>query len=92
MNKKTYDDDDGHAVSNMDFTHQIHWYDSFSSHRDKKKKGPKKQSLAEANIVLTKGETKSYIWSALLAGLSIALVFVGAFYLFILFCINIWFQ
>lgn len=92
MSKKNFDEDDGRVVSDMSFTNQLHWYDSFISHRDKKKKGPKKQSLAEANIVLTKTETKSYIFSALLAGLSVGLVFVGAFYLFILFCINIWFK
>jgi len=91
MSKKDYDDDDGRVVSSMQFTEQTHWYDSFSSNRDKKKKGAKKQSLADANITLSKGETKSYLLSALLAGLSIGLVFVGAFYLFILFCINIWF-
>jgi hypothetical protein len=92
MSKKDYDDDDGRVVSDMRLTEQLHWYDSFSSDRDKKKKGLKKQSLAEANIVLSKGETKSYIFSALLAGLTIALVFIGSFYLFILFCIYIWFQ
>jgi len=92
MSKKIYDDDDGRIVSDMRFTEQLHWYDSFSSNRDKKKKGPKKQSLAEANIVLSKSETKSYIFSALLAGLTIAFVFLGSFYLFILFCIYIWFQ
>lgn len=92
MNKKTYDDDDGRIISDMSLTHQTHWYDSFSSDRDKKKRTTKKQSLAEANIVLSKSETKSYIFSALLAGITIALVFIGSFYLFILFCIYIWFQ
>jgi len=92
MSKNEYDDDDGRIVADMHFTEQLHWYDSFSSNRDKKKKGIKKQSLADANIVLSKSETKSYIFSALLAGVTIALIFIGAFYLFIMFCIHIWFR
>lgn len=92
MNKKEYDDDDGRVISDMSFTTQTHWYDSFSAHRDKKDKGPRKQSLAEANIVLSKDETRSYIFSALLAGLSIGFAFLGSFYLFILFCIHVWFK
>ena len=92
MSKKEYDDDDGRVVSDMHLTEQLHWYDSFSSDRDKNRKVTRKQSLAEANIILSKSETKSYIFSALLAGLTIALIFIGSFYIFILFCIHIWLQ
>jgi len=92
MSKKEFEDDDGRIVSDMTFLEKTTWYESFSALSNITKKEPKKQSLHEANIQLTKKETKSYVFSALLAGLSIALVFIGSFYLFILFCLNIWFK
>lgn len=40
---------------------------------------------------LTKQETRRVMLSATIAGLAIGLIFIGAMFLFLLFCINVWF-
>lgn len=41
---------------------------------------------------LTKQETRRMIISATAAGLVIGLIFIGAMFLFLMFCINVWFS
>lgn len=88
MSKQDYDDD-GRTVSDMTFTEKTTWYNTFRELSNRRSKTPKPQNIREANIELSKEETRSFIFSALLAGLSIAAVFIVTFYLFILFCIHI---
>lgn len=47
-------------------------------------KGPKDE--------MTREEQRAFMWGALKASLLVALVFIGVFFLFILFCDKIWFQ
>lgn len=85
-------DDDGRTVFDMTFTKETTWYESFAVLHDKKRKIQKRKSIHDANIKMTKKETKSVIFSAVLAGLGIGLIFIIVFYLFLLFCVNVWFQ
>lgn len=80
--KKTHDDDDNRVIAPMNVD-GMPWY----------QRGVKKQNNDGGEIEpLTKKETFSVLFSAILAGLAIALVMVLAGYLFILFCIHIWFR
>lgn len=76
MSKKTYDDDDGRVIANMNVP-GMPWYQGGASK-------PKRINYAENDepIVekapgadLTRGETASIIWAATKAALLIALVF-----------------
>ena len=80
--KKTYDDDDGRVIANMNVD-GMPWY-----LRDQK------QAISSNSNVedLTKEETRAIIWGTVKAGLLIAGVFLLAALIFILFCIHVWFQ
>lgn len=49
------------------------------------------QALYQQEEVMTKQETRRMIISATVSGLVIGVVFLGIMFLFILFCINVWF-
>ena len=79
--RKTYDDDDGRVIANMNVD-GMPWYLE-AAH--------KKQEQSRSELELTKEETKAVIWGAVKAGLLIAGVFVLGALIFILFCLHIWF-
>lgn len=49
------------------------------------------QELYQQEEMLTKQETRRMIVSATAAGLVIGFVFLGIMFLFLMFCINVWF-
>ena len=80
--KKSYDDDDGRVISNMNVD-GMPWY----------LRDPKKAASSNSNMEdLTKEETRAIIWGTVKAGLLIAGVFLLAALIFILFCIHVWFK
>ena len=83
--KKTYDDDDGRVIANMNVD-GMPWY-----MRDTKVKATKEGSGSDFSD-LTKGETREIVKGAVKAGLLIGGIFILACFLFILFCIFIWFK
>ena len=96
MSKKKFVDDN-HTIVDMSLTKNTSWYNSFGeiAKRNREKRQEAKESEIRAipvDYFHSKKEERKFIFSALLAGLSIALVFVGGFYLFILFCLNVWFK
>lgn len=50
------------------------------------------ENLYKQEEQLTKQETRKMMVSATLAGLAIGIIFIGAMFLFIMFCINVWFK
>lgn len=80
--KKTYDDDDGRVIANMNVD-GMPWY-----LRDQKQATSSNSNVED----LTKEETRAIIWGTVKAGLLIAGVFLLAALIFILFCIHVWFQ
>jgi len=80
--KKTYDDDDGRVIANMNVD-GMPWY-----LRDQKKTASSNSGMED----LTKEETRAIIWGTVKAGLLIAGVFLLAALIFILFCIHVWFK
>ena len=76
---RQYDDDDGRVIASMDVD-GMPWSNSRPDQEDTPKPPP-----------MSRRETLQMICSALLAGLLIALLFVGAAFVFILFCIHVWF-
>lgn len=80
--KKTYDDDDGRVIANMNVD-GMPWY----------LQDQKQATSSNSNVEdLTKEETRAIIWGTVKAGLLIAGVFLLAALIFILFCIHVWFQ
>ena len=80
--KKTYDDDDGRVIANMNVD-GMPWY-----LRDQKRAKSSNSGVED----LTKEETRAIIWGTVKAGLLIAGVFLLAALIFILFCIHVWFK
>lgn len=81
--KKTYDDDDGRVIANMNVD-GMPWYLDDSA----KRQGGKNSDLSD----LTKGETWEIIKGTVKAGLAVGAVYLVAFALFILFCVFVWFR
>ena len=80
--KKTYDDDDGRVIANMNVD-GMPWY----------LQDQKRATSSNSNVEdLTKEETRAIIWGTVKAGLLIAGIFLLAALIFILFCIHVWFQ
>lgn len=80
--KKTYEDDDGRVVANMNVD-GMPWY-----MRTERKQTPENNDLSD----LSKGETWAIIKGTVKAGLLVGGVFVLACLLFILFCVFVWFR
>ena len=80
--RKTYDDDDGRVIANMNVD-GMPWYVDMAK---------KKQERTGDDPELTKEEMRYTIWGALKAGLLIAGVFVVGALIFILFCVFVWFK
>ncbi len=76
--EREYDDDNGETVANMN-VEGMPWY-----------KPPSPEGEQEPPPRLTGRETFSLIVNAMLAGLAIALIFIAAAALLILFCTTVW--
>ena len=84
--KKTYDDDDGRVIANMN-EDGMPW--SMSDVLSRRKKSDEKlQSSSDFSDV----DTREIIKGTVKAGLVIAGVFLAGAALFILFCLYIWFR
>lgn len=86
--KKTYDDDDGRVIANMNVD-GMPWYISDGAmRRNRTKKTDSSSDFSD----LSKGETREIVKGAVLAGLLIGGIFIAACLIFILFCIFVWFK
>jgi hypothetical protein len=83
--KKTYEDDDGRVIANMNIE-GTPWYVKKNPMQDKSLSG--ESSTEKTN----NKETFYIIRGALAAALLIALVFVAVFFIFLLFCTQVWFK
>lgn len=81
--KKTYDDDDGRVVANMNVD-GMPWY--VRDHRPQSQ-----QAAPDTGEKLTREEERVLLWGAVKAGLLVAGAFILGGLLFILFCLYIWF-
>lgn len=82
---KKFDDDDGRVICDMD-VEGMRWHDQ-RARREKAAQRPVPQGDQ-----LTQSESRRFTWNAILAGLSIVLVFSATWVLFILFCTQVWFR
>jgi len=97
MKKKQYDDDDGRKIADMsDVNVTAFGFDYNPKRRRSNKKAP---AVHETTVIdranaqpLTKEETRSMMFTAMLSGMGIALVFIVLAALFVLFCIYVWFR
>ncbi|MFC2064486.1 hypothetical protein ACFLXB_05275 [Chloroflexota bacterium] len=82
---KTYDDDDGRTIVNMDIE-GMRWHDKTV----KREKSNRQKPILGTQ--LTKSESRLYSWYSLIAGFVVASVFSATWILFVLFCTQIWFR
>jgi len=54
--------------------------------------GAEDKGIIDAPVKMTRRETIAFMSGVIKAALLISLAFIGGLYLFILFCINIWFK
>ena len=89
---KQYDDDDGRVIVNMDVP-GMRWHNSTNKTIETSKSSKPDQKWVGSQVMdLTRKELRQITWSALLAGLTIALVFSVTWILFTLFATQIWFR
>ncbi|NLM11871.1 MAG: hypothetical protein GX213_14085 [Clostridiaceae bacterium] len=82
MRKKSYDDDDGRVIANMNIE-GTPWY---------VKESHLQENSSSGEFVPDRKETYHIMKGALIAGLLIGFVFIAAFFIFLLFCTRVWFK
>ena len=96
MAKKQYDDDDGRLIADMSgVDSSLYTYSTIRKVKKKKKAeeiDKKNDPLHHEELVLTKRETRSMMFHAMLSSLLIGLVFVVLAALFLLFAVFVWFR
>ena len=96
MKKRIYDDDDGRVIANMDvdgmpYNSGMRGYlrrKRISDEAAREKNADPEQPQSEQKD--TPRQTLSLLLNGVLAGLTVALIFGGLGFLFILFCVNVW--
>ncbi|HZK27100.1 MAG TPA: hypothetical protein VFD00_06150 [Thermoclostridium sp.] len=83
--KKTYKDDDGRVIANMNIE-GTPWYVNKSSSQDNSLSGESETQKPNSK------ETFYIIRGALSAALLIAFVFILIFFVFLIFCTQVWFK
>jgi hypothetical protein len=86
---KQYDDDDGRVICDMDVD-GMRWHDK-RLHHERSATPVAVASVAESEH-MTESEARRFTFSAVLAGLTVALIFSAVWVLFILFCTKVWFR
>ncbi len=81
---KDYDDDDGRVIVNMD-VEGMPWH-------DKRVRREKREAKASRGPQMTRSEARRFTWYAVLAGLTIVLVFSVVWVLLTLFATQVWFR
>lgn len=100
--KKKYDDDDGRVIANMNVDGMpwnrdySMWFGGAFKPRYRKKIEAEMKNNSQAfdseELKMTKRETRVLILNAVVAVLLIGIVFAAAAFLFILFCLYVWFD
>lgn len=86
-NPKQYDDDDGRVICNMDIE-GMKWHDR----RIRRENREMRKASVLPRDQMTKSEARRYTWYAVLAGLTIVLVYSVVWVLFTLFLTKVWFR
>ncbi len=89
MEKNKFEDD-GRIIADMSYTEKMTWSDRYSVF-NRASKSSADVTTKIANTEMSNSESRKFMFSAMLAGLAVAMVFIVVFFVFILFCIYIWF-
>ena len=90
-NKKVYDDDDGRVISPMNVD-GMPWNRGAMTERPNKENNQNSESQSDNEIELTAKEKRAMMGGVFAAAFLVAGVFILAGFLFILFCLNVWFK
>ena len=90
-NKKTYDDDDGRVIANMNVD-GMPWHLRDGLQRRQKEQEERKDPNKLEFSDLTKEETREIVKGTMKAALLIGSIFMAGIGLFLLFCVYVWFR
>ena len=86
---KKYDDDDGRVICSMD-VEGMPWHDRQVRREKRAERSAEKRASVSQGAQMTRSEARRFTWYAMLAGLTIALIFSAVLVLFTLFSTQIW--
>ena len=92
MGKETrkYDDDDGRVIANMN-VEGMPWYDRQVRREKRAERKEQRNASRHQGAQMTRSEARRYTFYAVLAGLTVALVFSVVWILLTLFMTQVWF-
>ena len=88
--EKQNDIDDGRVIASMNVD-GMPWY-SRGKEAAGGDDGTNENSLTDAPVKMTFRENIAFMSGVIKAALLVSLAFIGSLYLFILFCVNVWFK
>ncbi len=86
---KQFDDDDGRVIVNMD-VEGMRWHDRRVRKEKRAKSSEGSEPQSKRKTELTRSEARRYTWYAVLAGLTIVLIYAVVWILFTLFLTKVW--
>jgi hypothetical protein len=87
---RQYDDDDGRVIANMN-VEGMPWHDRQVRREKREERQAERKARIPQGAQMTKSEARRYTFYAILAGLTIALVFSVVWILLTLFMTRVWF-
>lgn len=87
---RKYDDDDGRVIANMN-VEGMPWYDRQVRREKRAERRAQRNESRPQGAQMTRSEARRYTFYAVLAGLTIALVFSVVWILLTLFMTRVWF-
>jgi len=87
---REYDDDDGRVIANMN-VEGMPWYDRQVRREKREERRAERKARATQGAQMTRSEARRYTFYAVLAGLTVALVFSVVWILLTLFMTRVWF-
>lgn len=87
---RKYDDDDGRVIANMN-VEGMPWHDRQVRREKREERRAKRNETRPQGAQLTRSEARRYTFYAVLAGLTVALVFSLVWILLTLFMTRVWF-
>lgn len=85
-----YDDDDGRVIANMN-VEGMPWHDRQVRREKRAERREERRTRISQSTQLTRSEARRYTFYAVLAGLTVALVFSAVWILLTLFMTRVWF-
>lgn len=88
--QRKYDDDDGRVIADMN-VEGMPWHDRSVRREKRAERRAERSESVRQGVRLTRSEARRYTFYAVLAGLTVALIFSAVWILLTLFMTQVWF-